>query len=68
MLQVINYERDIKKAKEGDTADLIYKKIAGFNEDLTTVDKPDILQEDNISEDGSESSFNSDQDGNGNFL
>ncbi|CAG4950658.1 unnamed protein product [Colias eurytheme] len=56
LTEVINYERDITKAKKGDTTDLIYKKIAGFNEDLTgTVDKPDILQEDEISESGSDS-------------
>ncbi|KAG6461654.1 hypothetical protein O3G_MSEX012769 [Manduca sexta] len=58
LTEVINYERDIKKAKEGDTDDLAYKKIAGFKEDLSgTVDKPEILQEDEISsgsEDGSD--------------
>ncbi|XP_022129070.2 serine/threonine-protein kinase RIO1 [Pieris rapae] len=66
LTEVINYERDINKAKKGDTADLIYKKIAGFNEDLSTVDKPDILQEDNISESGSgsDSENNEDDDNN----
>lgn len=54
--QVINYERDIKKAKEGESDDLMYKKIAGFNENLTgTVDKPEILQDDDLTESGSES-------------
>lgn len=49
--QVINYERDITKAKKGESDDLAYKKIAGFNEDLSgTVDKPDILQEDEVSD------------------
>ncbi|XP_028178033.1 serine/threonine-protein kinase RIO1 [Ostrinia furnacalis] len=63
LTEVINYERDISKAKKGDTEDLAYKKIAGFNEDLTgTVDKPDILQEDNISESGSESDSGEDDD------
>lgn len=52
---MINYERDITKAKKGDTDDLAYKKIAGFNEDLTAANKPEILQED-ASESGSESS------------
>ncbi|KAJ0178425.1 hypothetical protein K1T71_006248 [Dendrolimus kikuchii] len=57
LTEVINYERDINKAKKGDTEDLTYKKIAGFNEDLTgTVDKPDILQDDAVSESGSGSS------------
>lgn len=56
-LQVINYERDINKAKEGETEELVYKKIAGFNEDLTgTVHKPQILQEDEVSESGEGSS------------
>lgn len=55
--QVINYERDINKAKKGETADLAYKKIAGFNEDMTgTVDRPDILQEDDVSDSGSDNS------------
>lgn len=61
--QVINYERDIKKAKEGETEDLAYKKIAGFNEDLTgTVHKPEILQEDDVSDSGEGSSANEDED------
>lgn len=63
MFQVINYERDITKAKKGDTEDLIYKKIAGFNEDLSgTVDKPEILQDVEISGSGSESSSESEDD------
>ncbi|XP_045766216.1 serine/threonine-protein kinase RIO1 [Maniola jurtina] len=62
LTEVINYERDINKAKKGETADLAYKKIAGFNEDLTgTVDRPDILQDDAISDSGSEKS--SDEEG-----
>lgn len=53
-MQVINYERDITKAKKGETEDLTYKKIAGFNEDLSgTVDKPDILQGDVSESEGS---------------
>ncbi|CAG5025146.1 unnamed protein product [Parnassius apollo] len=57
LTEVINYERDISKAKKGDTEDLTYKKIAGFNEDLTgTVDKPDILKEDNIDDDENDAS------------
>lgn len=55
LTEVINYERDITKAKKGDTEDLAYKKIAGFNEDLTAAEKPDILQEDEISDSGSDS-------------
>ncbi|KAL0822716.1 hypothetical protein ABMA28_004733 [Loxostege sticticalis] len=62
LTEVINYERDITKAKKGETDDLAYKKIAGFNEDLTTVDKPDILQEDDISESGSESVSGEEED------
>lgn len=61
--QVINYERDIKKAKEGETDDLAYKKIAGFNRDLSgTVHKPEILQEDHISDSGDGSSDDEDED------
>ncbi|KAJ8716258.1 hypothetical protein PYW08_013543 [Mythimna loreyi] len=55
LTEVINYERDITKAKTGDTEDLAYKKIAGFNEDLTAADKPEILQEVDISASGSDS-------------
>ena len=56
LTEVINYERDINKAKTGDTDDLIYKKITGLKEDLSgTVDKPDILQNDDLSS-GSEDS------------
>ncbi|XP_023936391.2 serine/threonine-protein kinase RIO1 [Bicyclus anynana] len=65
LTEVINYERDINKAKKGETGDLAYKKIAGFNDDLTgTVDKPDILQEDEISDSASESSSNDEADEN----
>lgn len=70
-LQVINYERDINKAKQGDTEDLAYKKIAGFNEDFTgTADKPDILQYDDLSEgsSGSESDEEDDDDESGLFI
>ncbi|XP_026486787.2 serine/threonine-protein kinase RIO1 [Vanessa tameamea] len=64
LTEVINYERDITKAKKGETADLIYKKIAGFNEDFTgTVNKPDILEDDDLSGTGSE--YSSDDDDNG---
>ncbi|KPI91740.1 Serine/threonine-protein kinase RIO1 [Papilio xuthus] len=71
LTEVINFERDISKAKKGETDDLTYKKIAGFNEDLTgTVDKPKILQEDDVndedgSESGSEDSSDDDDDENG---
>lgn len=61
--QVINYERDINKAKKGETEDLIYQKIAGFNEDFTgTVDKPQILQDEDVSCSGSGSSDDEDED------
>lgn len=63
LTEVINYERDINKAKAGDTDDITYKKIAGFNEDLTgTVDKPDILQYDSLSESNSEDSSDDEDD------
>ncbi|XP_049874737.1 serine/threonine-protein kinase RIO1 [Pectinophora gossypiella] len=63
LTEVINYERDINKAKQGETGDLMYKKIAGFNEDLTgTADKPGILQEDEICS-GSEGSDDDDENG-----
>ncbi|XP_050680957.1 serine/threonine-protein kinase RIO1 [Leptidea sinapis] len=61
LTEVINYERDINKAKKGDTADLTYQKIAGFNEDFTgTAEKPEILQEDDLSKSGSDSSSDED--------
>ncbi|XP_032520741.2 serine/threonine-protein kinase RIO1 [Danaus plexippus] len=61
--EVINYERDINKAKKGETEDLIYQKIAGFNEDFTgTVDKPQILQDEDVSCSGSGSSDDEDED------
>ncbi|XP_072947731.1 serine/threonine-protein kinase RIO1 [Epargyreus clarus] len=66
LTEVINYERDITKAKKGETDDLAYKKIAGFNENLTgTADKPDILQEDNLSGSSSEGSSGDENDDDG---
>ncbi|XP_026325074.1 serine/threonine-protein kinase RIO1 isoform X2 [Hyposmocoma kahamanoa] len=57
LTEVINYERDINKAKEGETEELVYKKIAGFNEDITgTVHKPQILLEHEVSDSGEGSS------------
>ncbi|XP_068618207.1 serine/threonine-protein kinase RIO1 [Battus philenor] len=65
LTEVINFERDINKAKTGDADDLTYKKIAGFNEDLTgTVDKPEILQEDKVNENDEESESGSDSSSN----
>lgn len=52
--QVIDFERDIKKAREGDVEDLTYQKITGLKPDLTgTTNKPDILDYDDVSESGS---------------
>ncbi|KAL4713585.1 hypothetical protein ACJJTC_005070 [Scirpophaga incertulas] len=64
LTEVLNYERDINNAKQGETENLIYKKIAGFNEDLTgTVDKPDILNNNkNDSQSESESSSDDEND------
>ncbi|XP_013190851.1 serine/threonine-protein kinase RIO1 [Amyelois transitella] len=53
--EVINYERDIKKAKDGEADDLMYKKIVGFNEKLGTVDTPEILQDNSVSDSESDS-------------
>ncbi|XP_047993715.1 serine/threonine-protein kinase RIO1 [Leguminivora glycinivorella] len=65
LTEVINYERDINKAKKGDTEDLAYKKIAGFNEDLSTVNKPEILEECDFSGRGSASGSESSEDEDG---
>lgn len=72
---MINYERDINKAKKGDADDLAYKKIAGFKEDLSAADKPDILpeettilQEEEINEEeDSDSESESEGEGEGNY-
>lgn len=62
LTEVINYERDISKAKKGDTEDLTYKKIAGFKEDLSgTANRPEILEEDDVSG-SSDSSEDEDRD------
>ncbi|CAH1638820.1 unnamed protein product [Spodoptera littoralis] len=68
--EVINYERGINNAKEGDTEDLASKKIAGFKEDLSAVDKPDILQdeaailqEDDVNEDEESNSESESEEG-----
>lgn len=48
-------ERDIRLAKTGDVNDLVYKTLVGLKLDLSTVEKPEIL-EIQPSESGSESS------------
>ncbi|KAG7296364.1 hypothetical protein JYU34_021503 [Plutella xylostella] len=54
LTEVIDFERDIKKAREGDVEDLTYQKITGLKPDLTgTTNKPDILDYDDVSESGS---------------
>ncbi|CAH2981200.1 unnamed protein product [Chilo suppressalis] len=64
LTEVIDYERDINKAKKGETEDLIYKKIAGFNENLTgTINTPEILQNDEITDSESGSESNEDDEG-----
>ncbi|CAH1638819.1 unnamed protein product [Spodoptera littoralis] len=70
LTEVINYERDINNAKKGDTEDLAYKKIAGFKEDLSAADKPDILQdeaailqEDDVNEDEESNSESESEEG-----
>ncbi|KAM3966124.1 RIO kinase 1 [Aphomia sociella] len=63
LTEVINYERDINQAKEGETDDLMYKKIAGFNEDLTvSANTPEILQNGSGAENNSDT--DSDDDSN----
>lgn len=63
LTEVINYERDITNAKKGESEELIYKKIAGLNKDLSgTTDKPEILQDVDISDSGSEGSSESEDE------
>lgn len=62
--QVVDFEKDIKKAKTGLGGDLIYKTIAGLDSELKVQDKPDILGEKSDDEDsnsensGDEGKFN----------
>lgn len=66
LTEVVNFERDINKAKKGDTDGLTYTKITGFNADLTgTVDTPEILKYENLNSDGSQSGSCSDDEDDG---
>lgn len=42
--QVVDIERDIKKAKGGAGDDLVYKTITGLKSDLSVESKPVLLQ------------------------
>lgn len=43
---MIDFERDINKAKSGDVNDLVYKTLVGLKADLSgTVSKPEILED-----------------------
>lgn len=48
--EVQHVERDIEKAKTGDADDLVYKVLAGFSDQLTVKDSPDVLREEHESE------------------
>lgn len=61
-LQVVDFEKDIKKAKTGLGGDLIYKTIAGLDSELKVQEKPDILGEKSDNEDSN--SENSGDEGN----
>lgn len=61
-LQVVDFEKDIKKAKTGLGGDLIYKTIAGLDSELKVQEKPDILGEKSDDEDSN--SENSGDEGN----
>lgn len=68
LVQVIHFERDIKKAKSGAGDELIYKTITGLDSDLTVSKKPEILtnskhddDESNDSEDSSAEDSDDDQ-------
>lgn len=43
-VQVVDIERDIKKAKGGGGDDLVYKTITGLKSDLSVESKPVLLQ------------------------
>ncbi|CAH0560722.1 unnamed protein product [Brassicogethes aeneus] len=47
LTEVIDFERDINKAKSGQSDDLVYKTLVGLKADLSgTVQQPEILQND----------------------
>ncbi|XP_018335842.1 serine/threonine-protein kinase RIO1 [Agrilus planipennis] len=46
LIEVVDYERDINKAKAGESVELVYKTLIGLKADLSgTVEKPQILDE-----------------------
>jgi len=56
--QVLHVERDIKKAKEGEGGDLVYRTLMGLTNDLATAEKPEILNKES-GEDESETESDS---------
>lgn len=58
---MVDFEKDIKKAKTGLGGDLIYKTIAGLDSDLKVKEKPDILGEKSNYEEDSNSENSSDE-------
>lgn len=58
---MVDFEKDIKKAKTGLGGDLIYKTIAGLDSDLKVKEKPDILGEKSDDEEDSNSENSSDE-------
>merc|ERR1719476_818326 len=46
---VIDFEKDARKAKQGDVEDVYYPSVTGLNKELTGVKKqPDILASDSV--------------------
>lgn len=58
---MVDFEKDIKKAKTGLGGDLIYKTIAGLDSDLKVKEKPDMLGEKSDDEEDSNSENSSDE-------
>lgn len=64
LTEVIDFERDINQAKSGQTQDLVYKTLVGLKGDLSgTVQKPEILDNENSNSSESEESGSEDEEG-----
>lgn len=61
--EVIDIERDIKKAKAGDGGDLVYKTITGLGADLSVQKNPELLDENGVKE--TSDNVNGDEDESG---
>nr|CAH7760879.1 unnamed protein product [Callosobruchus chinensis] len=69
LTEVVDFERDINQVKSGSENDLVYKTLVGLKSDLSTVQKPELLSDKEVSSDetdsGSESGSSDSSDGEG---